>query len=71
MRDTRTGLKWRKSSASLQSNCVEVAWHRGTIYVRNSKKPTGACLQFTPTEWIAFLVGVGLGEFNVPALRAD
>lgn len=69
MRDPHNLLKWRKSSASVQGNCVEVVLHHGKIYVRDSKEPAGICLCFTPTEWIAFVVGVVLGEFNIPALR--
>jgi len=34
------------------------------IKVRDSKRPRGAVLKFTPAEWDAFIGGVQLGEFN-------
>ncbi|WP_442799936.1 DUF397 domain-containing protein [Nocardia sp. NBC_01730] len=36
------------------------------IGVRDSKKPTGPALVFTPGEWYAFTAGVQGGEFNRP-----
>ncbi|GLZ14509.1 hypothetical protein Acsp04_47440 [Actinomadura sp. NBRC 104425] len=49
---------WRKSSHSgLNSTCVEVGRaDDGTIGVRDSKQHgTGPVLEFTPTEWAAFI----------------
>jgi hypothetical protein len=67
----RAKLDWRKSTASVLGNCVEVAWHKKSrsVYVRDSKAPAGPCLNFTRSEWVAFLMGVALGEFSIPALR--
>jgi len=64
-------LNWRKSTASVMGNCVEVAWHNRArcVYVRDSKAPAGPCLSFSKSEWVAFLMGVALGEFSIPALR--
>jgi len=46
-------------------NCVEVAGLSGDlIRVRDSKKPGGAMLGFTPAEWDAFVSGVRNGEFD-------
>lgn len=59
---------WRKStrSGSGGDNCVEVAFStQGDIGVRDSKNPTGAVLEFTKTEWEAFIEGARLGEFDL------
>jgi hypothetical protein len=44
---------------------VEVAGlASNTIQVRDSKNPRGAILNFTPSEWDAFIGGVHNGEFD-------
>lgn len=50
-------VTWRKSSYSSNEgpDCVEVAACPGTVHVRDSKDPEGPHLDFTPTEWSAFL----------------
>jgi len=60
------GPIWTKSSLSMgNGNCVEVAGLSGDlIRVRDSKKPGGAMLGFTPAEWDAFVSGVRNGEFD-------
>lgn len=58
---------WRKSSLSSGGdNCVEIAFAAdGCVGVRDSKqRGLGPVLEFTPTEWDAFLGGVGNGEFD-------
>jgi len=57
---------WRKSTYSGNGgNCVEVAFFAGgNIGVRDSKNPTGPALEFTPSEWQAFLAGARDGEFD-------
>ena len=57
---------WRKSSlSSYNTNCVEVAGLSGdTIRIRHSKNPQGAVLNFTISEWDAFIGGVRNGEFD-------
>jgi len=61
-----TKQNWAKSSLSFHNgNCVEVAGLADDIIkVRDSKRPRGAVLEFTPAEWDAFIGGVQLGEFN-------
>jgi hypothetical protein len=71
MDDTPDALRWRKSRASETSNCVEVALGGGRVFVRDSKAtPRGPALAFTTSEWNAFLVGVGAGEFSLTALES-
>ncbi|WP_109526500.1 MULTISPECIES: DUF397 domain-containing protein [Nocardia] len=61
-----SGARWFKSSHSGgNDNCVEVAFlDGGKVGVRDSKKPGDGALLFTPSEWSAFVAGVGDGEFD-------
>ena len=57
--------RFRKSSFSVDNNCVEVAdLPDGGRLVRDSKDPDGPVLRFTPAEWEAFLAGAKTGEFG-------
>lgn len=50
---------WRKSSYSGTSGngaCVEVAFGRGDVGVRDSKNTSGPALAFPATSWRAFTV---------------
>jgi hypothetical protein len=59
------GLSWRKASASNTGGCVEVApLPDGGVAVRDTKDGGGPMLSFTRTEWVAFLDGLGKGEFD-------
>jgi predicted secreted Zn-dependent protease len=60
-----TELDWRKATASANGNCVEVAaLPEGGVAVRDSKDRSGPVLSFTRPEWVAFLDGMGNGEFD-------
>jgi hypothetical protein len=67
MQGNDENLVFRKSSFSNGSgDCVEVAVRNtGGRVVRDSKDPEGATLDFTPTEWSAFVMGVHNNEFDV------
>lgn len=58
---------WRKSAKSgpWTDNCVEVAFVDGVIAVRDSKRPAGPFLVFSPNEWDAFVDGAKDGEFDL------
>ncbi len=55
---------WRKSSHSGDGGCVEVAFVGDAIGVRDTKDRSGPVLEFTATEWSAFLSGVRDGSFD-------
>jgi len=58
---------WHKSSYSSDQGGqrVEVAGlDGGARTVRDSKDPTGPALMFTTAEWVAFTIGVRVGEFD-------
>lgn len=60
---------FEKSTFSASCNCVEVGISSNSIYVRDSKSEgfeDRAMLQFTPSEWSAFLLGVKAGQFDLP-----
>lgn len=64
--DGQASLAWRKSTASNSGDCVEVAFRRNCVLVRNSRDPSGSVLSFTMAEWLAFLVGARDGQFDGP-----
>ncbi|WP_344934501.1 DUF397 domain-containing protein [Sphaerisporangium flaviroseum] len=51
--DNRRGL-WRRSSHSVNGNCVEVRFDPVQALVRDSKKPGGPILAFPIAEWKVF-----------------
>ncbi|MEU7642467.1 DUF397 domain-containing protein [Streptomyces sp. NPDC039016] len=64
--DSSSLTGWYKSSHSGgdQGECLEVARGHATIPVRDSKRPTGPALTFSPASWSAFVTAVSRGEFS-------
>ena len=58
--------RWVKSSRSFSNgNCVEAAnLPEGEIGVRDSRRPEGPVLRFTPGEWDSFVARARLGEVD-------
>lgn len=57
---------FRKSSLSGTGNCVTVAKRSdGSVQVRDTKDVTEQTLTYTKDEWLAFIGGVKLGEFDL------
>ncbi|MFH8465037.1 DUF397 domain-containing protein [Streptomyces sp. NPDC017991] len=54
MRPDDAEVRWLKSSASIEGNCVEVAAIRG-IAVRDSNHPGRASVGFSAYAWRSFL----------------
>jgi len=71
--DKAANSDWIKSSISAANgDCVEVAnLPGGFVGVRHSMDVQGPVLQFTPSEWEAFLGGVRNGEFDQFSGRSD
>jgi Domain of unknown function (DUF397) len=61
-RDQPTLMAWRKSSHSEAGNCVEVAYSADSVFVRDSKDPTGPVLCFSRLEWAALVSVMKLGN---------
>jgi Domain of unknown function (DUF397) len=56
---------WRKSSKCANSTCVEVARVDDDSYlIRDSKQTGGNFLSVTREEWLAFVAGVKVGDFD-------
>lgn len=49
----------------LGQNCVTVRLGTEQIDVRDTKDPNSPTLSFTHDEWLAFIEGVKLGEFDL------
>ena len=65
MRESVNGpMRWHRSSRCADTTCVEVGADEERVYLRDGKKPDGAVLCFTRTQWEDFLGGVERGEFN-------
>jgi hypothetical protein len=50
-------------------DCVAVKIGDKNVEVRDSKDSSSPTLEFTDSEWDAFIKGVKLGEFDLPAGR--
>jgi hypothetical protein len=60
-----TGAVWRRSTDNEDEASVEVALLETGVAVRDSRKPEGPVLFFTPAEWDAFVGGAKDGEFDL------
>jgi hypothetical protein len=61
-------ILWRKSVASVTSNCAEVAFVGDSVLLRHSRNPSGPVLSFSRAEWAAFVAGMRSGEFDAPSI---
>jgi predicted secreted Zn-dependent protease len=57
-------LIWRTALSCDGGACVEVAADRNLILMRNSRRPGGPLLVYTPAEWHEFISGVKQGDFD-------
>jgi hypothetical protein len=46
---------WRRSSACLPTDCVEVASHAHEVWIRDSADPWGPVLRITGAAWRSFI----------------
>jgi hypothetical protein len=61
-------ISWRKSTASSETGCAEVAFVGESVLMRHSRDPSGPVLSFSLSEWAAFVVGMRSGEFDAPTI---
>lgn len=61
---------FRTSSFCCSGECVAVAFISGGVLVRHHHGP-GPTLEFSNTEWIAFVEGVRRGDFDAPGTTAE
>jgi hypothetical protein len=57
-------IRWRKSSYSAQSNCIEVARRPGAVLLRDSKDPHGPVTAFATPAWRAFVTALRRDELT-------
>lgn len=63
-------LDFKKSTHSKHEqygdgNCVEIKRMENKILIRDSKQQDGDILEFTKSEWSAFIAGVKDKEFDI------
>jgi Domain of unknown function (DUF397) len=64
-------LLWRKSRACNPAQCVEVAFTRDRVFVRDSNDPSGPILELFQHEWRAFVRSVVQGDYAADDLAAN
>lgn len=58
-------IPWFNASSNDGSSCLDVQkLSDGTIQVRNSTRPDGAVIDYTPEEWAAHIQGAKDGKFD-------
>jgi Domain of unknown function (DUF397) len=67
MVEGKTPSGWRKSSFSTGGDCVEWVPTKTHVHLRASDDPSGPTLEFTHSQWLAFIAGVKSGEADLPA----
>jgi hypothetical protein len=60
-----SSIRWRISSRSQNTNCVEVAPLGRNVGMRDSKDRTGPMLIFTRERWRDFVASTKDGEFDL------
>jgi hypothetical protein len=53
---------WRRSSACIPTNCVEVAARGHEVLIRDSASPYGPVLRVPGTAWRQFIRHIALGQ---------
>lgn len=61
---SHTNLTWRTALSCDGGACVEVAADQDMILIRNSRKPGGPLLEYSPEEWHEFVSGIKKGDFD-------
>jgi hypothetical protein len=59
------GLIWRKSSASGNGGCVEVAFDASKVHVRDTENRQGAILSVSPSAWSDLIEAIRHGRYDM------
>jgi hypothetical protein len=70
MRGGGSCVEWLKSSYCDGQACVEVAWWRGGVLVRDSVRSEDRLLSFSATCWTRFVDAVKSDEISVMCVAA-
>ncbi len=57
-------LDWRVSRTCDTGACIKVARRGDFVIIGNTNKPEGPFSEFTVDEWLQFLAGAKLGDFD-------
>ena len=57
-------IDWRKSRLCDSGACVGVARQNEYLLISNTSDPGGPVSRFTRKEWVTFLAGAKLGDFD-------
>jgi Domain of unknown function (DUF397) len=57
-------LPWRIAQMCNGGTCVRVASNGDTVFIGDSKSPSGPVLRYTRDEWTTFVAGVKHGDFD-------
>ena len=55
-------LTWRKSSFSMNGDCVELALEKEFVHIRDSKDAARLELRFTRAKWLSFVAALKMGD---------
>jgi hypothetical protein len=58
-------LAWKTSRFCASGECVRVASGGETIFLGDSKDPSGPVIAYTHAEWHNFVAKVRLGDFDL------
>ena len=58
------GLDWHVSRTCESGACVKVARQDELVLIGNTSNPGGPFNEFTTDEWLEFLAGAKLGDFD-------
>jgi hypothetical protein len=59
------GLIWRKSSASGNGGCVEVAFDASEVHVRDTENRQGGFLSVSPSAWSDLVEAIRHGHYDM------
>jgi predicted secreted Zn-dependent protease len=62
--EAHISLTWRSALSCNGGGCVKVAVSGQTVFIGDTKEPSGPVLSYTPAEWRDFVFGIKNGDFD-------